>query len=768
MEVNKNIFPDVVATDYYTLSRPLTTDYYPREVLDKSCAYSASPSNRAPYNRIMASWAYASNGGELPVSSFNDMWQSVQEWYKNYQEIVLLAGDSAGLTYNQLVNQYRGVRGLYTFGNYLTPDSTQDLSGFRIVTAMQFNAMIGMLYLKLQIYDAPPLGGTTVNLVNSRVWVTPAEYTANYASNPNAYIIGAYIIDIVAGNPTTRTGAKQIIPIHRDVLKTRICFYNYNSTAFGYDSGEVDLLAYGNIGWEGQNANPFGQWQKSNIAPVFCGSCASNYTGDVSPLTSNNNEVVLNTWPATPLQTGAGGQYVIGCDKGAGVNINAQMATSSSTTNYIVIGTKDLNSIYTRAATMGIICALSGTAYDADLTDPINVGGLLIPILEDDGTYKGNYILTDDPDAPTQYAASNIPGLIDGGKDATYINGAPEGGAEDVDPNTYTDTIDMVTPALTATGIFNRAFVLNSNQVGQLADKLWGADDTFFNRLVDGLALMGGNPIAGIIDLRLYPFDLRALGAASGATSNIIIGRTDTEITAYTLDNSPVARVTLGSCKFMKYFKNFLDYEPYTTAEFYIPFVGKIPIPVVNFLGKELSVDMVVDYNTGACCAVIFADGLPVIYHNGVVGVSIQVTGDNAAAEASSTLNRIIGAVGDVVGAAGSALTGDIGGAVRGATGAITNAFGAASTPIQYQTSGTATPQTALYLPKNPYLIIYSPEVIAPPDYGHTVGYACEIDTALSAVSGFAVFSNFDTSGITATDEEKRMIKNYLESGVYL
>ena len=766
MQVNKNIYPDAVTTDYYTLSRPLTVDYYPKEELEKSCTYSASASARAPYNRTLMSWAYTGTYGQLPALSFNDMWQLIKEWYNNYQEIVLLASDAAALTYNQTENQYRGARGLYEYGNYLGAN-VPNLANYRIVTAVQLNAMIGKLLLKVQVYDASPLGGAVVNIVQEGLWMTVSEYITNYASNMNAYIIGAYIVDIVAGSPATRTGGKKITPICRTILKMQQRLYSWGG-GVGYDSGELDFLAYGNIGWEGQNANPFGQWQLTNAAPVFCGLCASEYTGDRSPLSIRNEAILLNTWPAVPLNLAAGGEYVVGCDKGAGININAQFTAGSTTTNHLAIGTKDLNTIYTRAATLGIICALSSTAYNEDITDPINVGGLLIPVIDDDGTYHGDYILTDDPDAPAEYASSNVPGLIDGGKDATFDHGAPEGGEGDVDPNTYVDQIDMTVPALTATGIFNRTFVLNANQVGQLADTLWNADDNFFDHLVNGLALMGGNPIAGIIDLRLYPFDLRSIGAASGATASIIVGRTDLEITAYTLDNSPVARVSLGSCKFMRYFKNFLDYEPYTSAEFYIPFVGKIPIPVVNFLGKELSVDLIVDYNTGACCAVVFADGLPVIYHNGVVGVSIQVTGDNAAAEASSTLNRIIGAVGDVVGSVGSALSGDVGGAVRGVTGAVTNAFSAGSTPVQYQTSGTATPQTALYLPKNPYLIVYSPEVIAPPDYGHTVGYACEIDTALNAVSGFAVFSNVDLTGINCTDEEKRIIKRYLENGVYL
>ena len=50
-----------------------------------------------------------------------------------------------------------------------------------------------------------------------------------------------------------------------------------------------------------------------------------------------------------------------------------------------------------------------------------------------------------------------------------------------IDPNKYTNKIDLKKPALTTTGIFNRTFAMNSTNIQKLADFLWNADETIFN-----------------------------------------------------------------------------------------------------------------------------------------------------------------------------------------------------------------------------------------------------------------------------------------------
>ena len=187
-----------------------------------------------------------------------------------------------------------------------------------------------------------------------------------------------------------------------------------------------------------------------------------------------------------------------------------------------------------------------------------------------------------------------------------------DAGYDPNDPNKYTDKISLNKPGLTTTGIFNRTFALTSSSIKSLADYLWNADETIFNEIVKGLSLMGGNPIDGLIDLRLYPFDVAAK-TSGGNSKTIVVGRTDTKVAGLEI-NDYNAVLDLGSCTFYPYFGNFLDYEPFTSASLYIPYVGIVPISTSDFMGQTISCKMVVDITTGSCTAIVFANEIPIIY----------------------------------------------------------------------------------------------------------------------------------------------------------
>lgn len=329
------------------------------------------------------------------------------------------------------------------------------------------------------------------------------------------------------------------------------------------------------------------------------------------------------------------------------------------------------------------------------------------------------------------------------------------------DPNNYTDKIELTKPSLTTTGIFNRTFAMNSANINKLADFLWNADETIFKEVVNGLALLGGNPIDGLIDLRLYPFDVAAKASQTGA-QNIVVGRTDTKVTGIKI-NDYNAVLDLGSCSFYPYFNNFLDYEPFTSASLYIPYVGIVPISTANFMGKTISCKMVVDITTGSCTAVVFADNIPIIYKNGNIGVEIPMSGTNSAEYASRIMGGLTSAATDLtLGAA-------TGNPIQMATsvGGITDAAMATNNTI-YNTAGSSSPACGLWQPQNCYFIINRPVPIVPDSYGHNVGYACNYQASLSSLSGFTCCYNTDINTIYATEEEKNEIVRLLGQGVYL
>lgn len=332
---------------------------------------------------------------------------------------------------------------------------------------------------------------------------------------------------------------------------------------------------------------------------------------------------------------------------------------------------------------------------------------------------------------------------------------------KDPDRNKYTDKVDLVKPTLTTTGIFNRTFAMNSIQIKKLADYLWNADETVFNEIVKGLSLMGGNPIDGLIDLRLYPFDVSAK-TSTGISQNIVVGRTDTKIVGIQI-NDYNAVLDLGGCTFDPYFGNFLDYEPFTTASLYIPYVGIVPISTADFMGQTISCKMVVDITTGSCTAIVFANNIPMIYKNGNIGVEIPMTGTNSAEYASRIASGLTSGTADIALGAASKNVGQI---ISG-VGQITDSALSVNNTM-YNTAGSSSPACGLWQPQNCYFIIQRPVTIVPDSYGHNVGYACNYQANLSSLSGFTCCYNTDVNTLYATEEEKAEIVRLLGQGVYL
>ena len=328
------------------------------------------------------------------------------------------------------------------------------------------------------------------------------------------------------------------------------------------------------------------------------------------------------------------------------------------------------------------------------------------------------------------------------------------------DTNKYTDKIGLNKPNLTTTGIFNRTFALTSSSIKNLADYLWNADETIFNEIVKGLSLMGGNPIDGLIDLRLYPFDVSAK-TSGGNSKSIVVGRPDTKVAGLEI-NDYNAVLELGSCTFFPNFGNFLDYEPFTTASLYIPYVGIVPISTADFMGQTISCKMVVDITTGSCTAIVFANEIPIIYKNGNIGVEIPMTGTNSAEYASRIAGGLTSGATDVALGATSKSVGQV---VSGVGSIVDSALSVNNT--MYNTAGSSSPACGLWQPQNCYFIIQRPVPIVPENYGHTVGYACNYQAKISECSGYTQTYNVDVSSINAPESEKNAIAEILNSGFY-
>lgn len=341
-----------------------------------------------------------------------------------------------------------------------------------------------------------------------------------------------------------------------------------------------------------------------------------------------------------------------------------------------------------------------------------------------------------------------------------WVNPWDDAGYDPSDSNKYTNKIELAKPGLTTTGIFNRTFALTATSIKNLSDYLWNADESIFNEIVKGLSLMGGNPIDGLIDLRLYPFDV-AVKAGGGSSQTIVVGRTDTHISGLKINNYN-AVLNLGSCTFHRKFGNFLDFEPFTCASLYIPYVGIVPISTADFMGQTISCKMVVDITTGSCTAIVFANEIPIIYKNGNIGVEIPMTGTNSAEYASRIAGGLTSGATDIaLGAASNSV-----GQVVSGVGSIADSALSVNNTV-YNTAGSSSPACGLWQPQNCYFIIQRPVPIVPENYGHNVGYACNYQAKISDLSGYTQTYNVDVSSINAPESEKNAIAQILNSGFY-
>ena len=334
------------------------------------------------------------------------------------------------------------------------------------------------------------------------------------------------------------------------------------------------------------------------------------------------------------------------------------------------------------------------------------------------------------------------------------------------DPNSYTDKTPLSRPSLTAFGAFNRAYAMTQSGLNNLADYLWNQSDNIFNGLVDGLALMGNNPMDAIIDCRMYPFDVLSMLGSTG-TQYITLGRSRTGITGVHLGNATNCILDLGTAEFRRYYSErlgrdcFLDYEPYTTGELYIPYVGTIPLNASIYAGHTVNVKLIVDFQTGACEAVVFKDLIATDFKSGVIGVDIPMTGVNAAQWANGVVSSVLqGGAGIASMAAGNV----VGGALQVANAAVSGF----NTPLPITEKGNASSACGQWLPQQSYLIVHTPITKVPASYGSTIGYACEYTSTLGSNRGYTVCADVNLSGSFATESERKEIEDLLKGGIFI
>ena len=490
---------------------------------------------------------------------------------------------------------------------------------------------------------------------------------------------------------------------------------------------------------------------------------------------------LMNSYVTEPYNNTASSAYCYGLNHFDGVQIHAISDSTNGWRHCVEIpySAKNFETIYKMAACFGM-CFTDTNKYvfSADYNDD----DLFLPVIDNNGISNGEYT----------HGAANLTNSAAQITDIRTINYDP---SANIDTNTYSNTtiFNTISGGANAT----EKYVLNDSNVRTLLDDLWtishtlaGADyDKFEYKIKDNFLVT--NPIDSIVSLKRFPFNIPH--TFSSQKTHVNLGRNQGNSQGY-LTYEPTNNIVFRGVNIYPRFENsFLDYAPYTEYELYVPFCGTIKLNAGDILGHTLNCKMCVDLTTGACIAYIMADDLVIETVSGVVSSDLQFSGiDSATADSniqSAVLNHMQARINKKVSLLSPI---SIGGGLQGLANPwnYAGSYYSAKTELKradynlthmetpIHSMGNAGGLTGWLQEFNARLMIYYPTGDAvtneqPPSlqdlstYAHTTGFATIDNSVLSNYSGFTVATNAILN-FAATDTEKEMIANLLQSGVYL
>lgn len=317
-----------------------------------------------------------------------------------------------------------------------------------------------------------------------------------------------------------------------------------------------------------------------------------------------------------------------------------------------------------------------------------------------------------------------------------------------VTPADIPDVIPQPTPPVVipgGTSSAGLATIYNPTeaQVNALKGDLWSQN------IITALQnIFLNNPMEAIISLNKVFCTPHTNG-----TATIKLGYVQTSVTGVKTVDDQYTTIDCGTVNVPEIYGNATDYEPYTNASVFLPFIGIQSLSAKDVVGGKLQIIYRVDVTTGACIAQLFVtkQGAKQMLYSfeGNCAVEIPLTGADFSRLVSATASVIAGGV------ANSALA-----VVHG----VASTIGGAN----IQRSGNFSGNAGAMNNKKPYLIINRVLPYEAIGYNQIYGYPSNNRVQLNSVTGYTRVKEVHVEGINCTDYEKNMIEEQLKAGILL
>ena len=331
------------------------------------------------------------------------------------------------------------------------------------------------------------------------------------------------------------------------------------------------------------------------------------------------------------------------------------------------------------------------------------------------------------------------------------------------------DNIDF--PSLPTLSAVSTGFVSlwspTEEQMLRLSSFMWNADlltVDFWKKLI-------ANPMDLIYGLNLVPLNLSSLGYIDG-TGTVVVGLINTGISMDHLSSQWVL-FDCGSVDIDETWGAYLDYDPYTKLEIYLPFCGVHPLKVDDFTPGTISLRYYIDLLSGTCIAVVKSTKSN--KHNDVLNSVVYQFMGNCAAQIPVTAQQFADAVRSAINIAasvGSMVATGVGGASAVETASDMMHTGASmvenvmNIKPSIERSGAIGSSGAVLAVRTPYLILTRPRMARPDSQSEYTGYPSFITETLNDLSGWTIVQAIHLDDIPCTAEEMDEIDALLKGGV--
>ena len=330
----------------------------------------------------------------------------------------------------------------------------------------------------------------------------------------------------------------------------------------------------------------------------------------------------------------------------------------------------------------------------------------------------------------------------------TVVNYDDDPGGFDDDDDDYHDPSDNEddTPDdstdITVSGEVCKTFKIDQIELKKLSQFLWSSD--FF----DNILLVNNSPIENIISLKA----LIGTVATTGTSQSLALGNVTTTANVVPCNESIV--INVGSITLPRKYNNFLDFEPYTKVQIYLPFYGCAMLDSSLVIGRTITIKYIIDVITATAKIKIIHDSKTLYEFKTTCGSDLPITSSNRASVEMGYLSSGVGMGVSI--ASGNVL------------GGLASALSMAQSQYHSSTSGNVSGVLNFHDSRMVTVLVDRPVYTELRNFNKTHGRVCNLSKTLRDLRGFTKCAENVQIPFNCLDEERTMIIEQLTSGVII